>query len=95
MNCYSATLIARLHFNIYSIVVYIRDQQIRNSNQLSVDYGWEILQSQWIRFDIPFHGLLGTLQKGKMRSKNLKVKIKNLDIIMPKFVKAYNVFYNS
>ena len=34
-------------------------------------------------------------KKGKMRRKNLKVKIKNLDIIMPKGVKAYSAFYNS
>ena len=34
-------------------------------------------------------------KKGKMRRKNLKVKIKNLDIIMPKVVKAYSAFYNS
>ena len=34
-------------------------------------------------------------KKGKTRSKNLKVKIKNLDIIMPKVVKAYSAFYNS
>ena len=35
------------------------------------------------------------LKEEKMRSKNLKVKIKNLDIIMPKGVKAYSAFYNS
>ena len=34
-------------------------------------------------------------KKEKMRSKNLKVKIKNLDIIMPKVVKAYYAIYNS
>ena len=34
-------------------------------------------------------------KKGKMRIKNLKVKIKNLDIIMPKVVKACSDFYNS
>ena len=34
-------------------------------------------------------------KKGEMRKKNLKVKIKNLDIIMPKVVKAYFAFYNS
>ena len=34
-------------------------------------------------------------KKEKMRIKNIKVKIKNLDIIMPKVVKAYSAFYNS
>ena len=34
-------------------------------------------------------------KKEKLRRKNLKVKIKNLDIIMPKVVKAYSGFYNS
>ena len=34
-------------------------------------------------------------KKEKARRKNLKVKIKNLDIIMPKVVKAYYAFYNS
>ena len=68
--------------------------QNRNFNQLSVDYGWDFFQSQWLLFDLPFHGLLGTLQKEKMRSNNLKDKINHLDTIMPKVVKAFSTFYN-
>ena len=43
----------------------------------------------------PFMEYKALYKKGKTRRNNLKVKIKNMDIIMPKVVKAYSDFYNS
>ena len=52
---------------------------------------WYNITNSLLFYNIKYYALY---KKEKMRSKNLKVKIKNLDIIMPKFMKAYSAFYN-